>query len=532
MRRWNGWGDDATHYPLPKAAEQYLESLLGAGNPRPDADIRDVAASAPKSKLWNHASITTDVETRIRHARGQSLPDWVSLRSGQINAFPDGVAYPMSQEEIRNLFAFAVETEVNLIPFGGGTSVVGHINPLSEGKPVLTIDMSRMNNLIEFDSTSQLATFEAGVSGPDLEAILKKRNFTLGHFPQSFEYSTLGGWIATRSSGQQSYYYGRIEDLFAGGLMETPQGPLELLPHPASAAGPDLRHLILGSEGRLGIITHAIIRCRSLPEEDRFYGVFFKEWEAGLEAVRAVAQKGVPVSMMRLSDPLETQTTLMLSGRDRVVELADLGMQSFGYGSERSLLILGITGDRRAVSSARSRTMAIFRSHGSLPAIPAIGETWQKSRFYSAYLRNTLWKQGYAVDTLETAVSWSSIPDLTKGIIGAMQQSINQLGERILVFSHLSHHYLDGASIYVTYLFRRGNDPEETLHRWRTLKEAASQVILEHGATISHQHGIGLDHASYLKKEKGKLGMELLQVTLKQLDPEGILNPGKLLGYI
>lgn len=530
MRRWNGWGEEETNYPLPEAAAQYLENLIGEGNPGPDVDISDVAASVPESKLWNHASITTDVESRIRHARGQSLPDWVALRSGQIKVFPDGVAYPMSQEEIRNLFSFAMENEVHLIPYGGGTSVVGHINPISEEKPVLTMDMSRMNHLIEFDETSLLATFEAGIAGPDLEATLKKRGYTLGHFPQSFEYSSLGGWIATHSAGQQSYYFGRIEDLFAGGLVETPRGPMELLPHPASAAGPDLRQLILGSEGRLGIITHAIVRICSLPEVDRFYGIFFKDWESGLEAVREVVQNGVPVSMLRLSDPLETQTALMLSGRERTVELAELGMKSFGYGSERSLLIMGITGDRRAASSARSRAMAILRKHGSLPAISAIGDIWEKSRFFSAYLRNTLWELGYAVDTLETAASWSMIPELTKGILSAMQDSISHQGERVLIFSHLSHHYSDGASIYVTFIFQRGNDPDGTLRRWRALKEAASQVILENGATISHQHGVGLDHARYLHHEKGKLGIEVLQATRKLLDPEGIMNPGKLLG--
>jgi alkyldihydroxyacetonephosphate synthase len=530
MRRWNGWGDEETDYPLPKTAADYLESLIGEGNPRPDAELKDLAASVPKSRLWNHASITTDMESRIRHTRGQSLPDWVALRSGRINSFPDGVAYPMSQDEIRNLFAFATETEVHLIPYGGGTSVVGHINPLADGKPVLTMDMSRMNNLVEFDQTSQLATFEAGISGPDLEATLKKRGFTLGHFPQSFEYSSLGGWIATRSTGQQSYYYGRIENLFAGGLVETPQGPMELLPHPASAAGPDMRQLILGSEGRLGIITHAILRVCTLPEVDRFYGVFFKDWESGLEAVREVVQNGVPVSMLRLSDPTETQTTLMLSGRDRVVEIADLGMNSLGFGEERSLLIMGITGDRRSARSTRSRAMAILRKHGSLPSIATIGDMWQRSRFYSAYLRNTLWDLGYAVDTLETAASWSAIPDLVKGILSAMQESISRSDERLLNFSHLSHHYLDGASIYVTFIFRRGNEPSETLRRWQALKEAATQVIIEKGATISHQHGVGHDHAPYLQHEKGKLGIAILQAARKQLDPAGILNPGKLLG--
>jgi alkyldihydroxyacetonephosphate synthase len=530
MRRWNGWGEEEIDFPIPNAAGRYIESIIGEGNPRPDAEMKDVAASVPKSRLWNHASITTDVESRIRHARGQSLPDWVAMRSGRLTSFPDGVAYPMSQDEIRTLFAFAAETEVHLIPYGGGTSVVGHINPLADGKPVLTMDMSRMNQLVEFDQISQLATFEAGISGPDLETALSKRGFTLGHFPQSFEYSSLGGWIATRSTGQQSYYFGRIEDLFSGGVVETPQGPLEFLPHPASAAGPDLRQLILGSEGRLGIITHAILRVCRMPEVDRFYGVLFKDWESGFEAVREVVQSKIPLSMLRLSDPTETETTLILSGRDRLLGIVETGMKSLGFSEERSLLIMGITGDKRSAVAARSRAMSILRRHGSLPAIATIGDIWRKSRFQSAYLRNTLWDMGYAVDTLETAAPWSIVPDLAKGILNAMQESINRMDEKVLAFSHLSHHYIDGASIYVTFIFRRGDDPNETLRRWQVLKEAATQVIIENSATISHQHGVGHDHAPYLQHEKGKLGIGLLQATRKQIDPDGILNPGKLIG--
>ncbi|MCZ7669624.1 MAG: FAD-binding oxidoreductase [Chloroflexi bacterium] len=213
---------------------------------------------------------------RLRHARGQSLPDWVALRRGRIPAFPDGVAFPTLDVEVRDAIRYAQEVGAKLIPYGGGTSVVGHINPQAGDAPVLTINMQRLNNLRHFDATSQLATFGAGVSGPDVEAQLRARGFTLGHYPQSFGLSTLGGWVVTRSSGQQSLGYGRIEDLFAGGVMETPSGRWELLAHPASAAGPDLRHLVLGSEGRLGILTEATVRATPLPEEEAFHGLFFR----------------------------------------------------------------------------------------------------------------------------------------------------------------------------------------------------------------------------------------------------------------
>lgn len=530
MRRWNGWGDDSIEVPLPESACLYLKDSIGEGIQQPDASLDKVLASIPPARIEDHPSITTDAEIRLRHARGQSLPDWVALRSGQIDTFPDGIAFPTCDHDLQELFAFARLRGTHLIPYGGGTSVVGHINPLPGEKPTLILDLSRMNHLIDLDETSHLATFEAGVRGPDLEAQLNTRGYTLGHFPQSFEYSTLGGWIATRSSGQQSYHYGRIEDHFAGGHLETPCGPLDLLPHPASAAGPDLRHWILGSEGRLGVITHAIVRIRPLPEFERFYGVFFRDWDSGCQAVRRTVQEEIPLSMLRLSDSQETATTLILSGHERLVDMANRGLSALGYGKERCLLIFGVTGSRRQTHQARAQASGIFRAFGGFPALGVIGEIWRKSRFRSPYLRNTLWEKGYVVDTLETAVPWSTVPILYGEIIEAMRSSLENREERLLVFAHLSHLYRDGASIYVTFIFRRSRDPEGTLQHWRLLKESASRMIVKHHGTISHQHGVGLDHAPYLPAEKGPLGMALLASAKETMDPEGLLNPGKLLG--
>src|SRR3990170_4041765 len=216
-RRWNGWGDESVSYPLPDSALRFLENQIGTGVRLPDAPFGTLLTGLSKKQLPPHPLITTDGVERARHARGQSLPDWIGLRSGHVSSFPDGVVYPKSEIEIRSILDYAQEFGVKLIPYGGGTSVLGHINPPKEDFPCLTVNLSRLNRLIDLDDTSQLATFEAGVRGPQLEAQLANRGFTLGHFPQSFEFSTLGGWIATRSSGQQSYFYGRIEYLFAGG---------------------------------------------------------------------------------------------------------------------------------------------------------------------------------------------------------------------------------------------------------------------------------------------------------------------------
>ena len=394
MKRWNGWGNVNTSYHLPPSALRYLQKRIGEGARTPDATLAGIVASVPESRIPNLPQVNVDPEVRLRHSRGHSLPDWIALRSGQINTFTDGVAYPSADEEIQELFELARVNAIHIIPFGGGTSVVGHINPKSDGIATLTIDLSRFNKLLSIDKSSHLALIEAGIRGPDLERQLRSEGFTLGHFPQSFEYTTLGGWIATRSSGQQSHYYGRIEDTFAGGHIESPAGPIDINPVPASAAGPDLRHIILGSEGRFGVITRASMRIRPLPVVEGFFAAFFRDWDSGVSAVRTLAQLGTKLSMLRLSDAIETETTLALSGKDKLVTWAGRGLRLLGFGSNRCLLIYGITGDKKSVALAIEQSSSIIRSQGGIVAGKMIGTQWQKSRFLTPYLRNTLWEFG------------------------------------------------------------------------------------------------------------------------------------------
>jgi alkyldihydroxyacetonephosphate synthase len=529
MRRWNGWGDEAISYHLPESARRYLGSKVGQAPTIPDVSFERALGAVPQSRLTPYAGISPDPSDRLHHACGQSLPDWVALRYGRIETFPDGVAYPASDEEVRELFAYARRTGACVIPYGGGTSVVGHINPRARDAPSLTIDLSHLNRLIDLDATSKLATFGAGVRGPELERQLQERGCILGHFPQSWELSTLGGWIATRSSGQQSYRYGRIEDLFAGGHVETPAGPIDLLPLPASAAGPDLRQMILGSEGRYGIITRAIVRVLHLPEKEDFHAIFFHDWASGAAAVREIAQAGIPVSMVRLSSAQETEVALALSGKDQLVAWADRGLRLFKYGPQRTLLILGVTGNKALTRFARHESAALARKRGGFAVGTKIGHIWRKNRFLMPYLRNTLWECGYALDTLETALPWNKIESTAERIQEAIRNGLAAYNERALVFAHLSHVYGDGASIYTTYLWRRSPDPEETLQQWRAMKHGASQVIMASGGTISHQHGVGVDHAPYLKAEKGELGLRMIEAVRNQLDPGRVLNPGKLI---
>ncbi len=529
MRRWNGWGDDAVVDTLSPEAAVMLADLVGVGARPVDARLADVVATVPPSRLPRHPLISTDPLDRLRHARGQSLPDWVALRSGRVGALPDGVARPTSDAEVRDLLAYSAAARARVIPYGGGTSVVGGIDPTDTEVPTLTIDLERLAALEGYDDRSGLATFGAGATGPAVEEALVARARRLGHYPQSWEFSTVGGWVATRSSGQQSLGYGRIEALFAGGRVEAPAGTFDMPPHPASAAGPDLRQLVLGSEGRLGIVTRAILRTAPLPEIERTSAFFLPDLERGLAAVRDLADARLPLAMIRLSTPAETMTTLALAGHPTQVALLSRYLRLRGIGRERCLLLVGVAGRRVVAMPASRASAAIVRRHGGIRAPGGLGGRWMRERFRTPYLRNVLWDAGYAADTLETAVDWAAVAPLLADLAPGLRRALADEGERVHAFTHLSHVYPSGSSLYTTYVFRVAEDPDETLHRWDVLKSAASRAIVAHGGTISHQHGVGIDHARFLPAEKGPLGMAALGDIARRFDPTGIMNPAVLL---
>jgi alkyldihydroxyacetonephosphate synthase len=535
MRRWNGWGDEGVEARLDPDAARFLERLIGPGTPPADAPLGAVVAAVPASRLPvqprlpDECGVSLDAEDRVRHARGQSLPDWVALRTGRLDALPDAVARPVDASTVRAVLAFAAETDARIIPYGGGSSVVGGVTARPSEGPILTLDLERTAGLHALDERSGLATFGAGTTGPAIETGLATHGLTLGHYPQSWEGSTIGGWVVTRSSGQQSTGYGRIEALFAGGHVEAPAGSFDMPPHPASAAGPDLRHLVLGSEGRLGVLTDVVVRASRQPEEERFPAYFLPDWEAAIAAGRDLAQARLPVSMIRVSTPLETATTLALAGRPGQVRLLRRYLGLRGIGQERCLALVGLTGSRRLVGATGREVTSIIGRHGGTGA-PALGEAWRRARFRAAYLRNTLWEAGYAVDTLETATDWATIGSLAAALGRTLRSGLESDDERVHAFSHLSHLYPTGSSLYTTYVFRIATDPDETLDRWFRLKTSASRVIVAHGATISHQHGVGADHLPYLAAEKGPLGMAVLGDVARRFDPDGIMTPGVLLG--
>ncbi len=529
MRRWNGWGDETVTGVLAPEALAFLRERVGAPLRPQDASLAQACAAIPASRLPQHPWVVRDAEARLRASHGQSLGDWIALRFGEIGRVVDGVAFPEDEAQLRKLIQWALAKGALIIPQGGGSSVVGHLSPpTGDARPVLSLNLTRMRRLLALDEAAQLARFEAGVLGPDLEAQLQERGYTLGHYPQSFEYASLGGWVVTRSSGQQSLRYGRAESWFAGGRLLSADGELEIPPLPASAAGPDLREWVLGSEGRFGVLAEATVRVQRKPEQEQFIGVFFPSWEAGLAAVRELAQQRVPLSMLRLANGVETETTLRLAGHAAQIALLERYLRLRGCAEGKVLLFIGITGSKAQVTAARREALKLCAAQKGLATGELLGKAWAKKRFAGVYLRNTLWEAGYMIDTMETAIPWGATSAMVEAIEGAGRAALAAFGESCHAYTHLSHVYASGSSVYSTFVMRIGRDAAESRARWQALKAAVSEAIVREGGTISHQHGVGKDHAPYLGAEKGEAGLAAIDAAIQHFDPNGLFNSGNL----
>lgn len=420
------------------------------------------------------------------------------------------------------ILAVCSQHRVAVVPFGGGTSVVGGVAPLRDGcVAVVSLDLSRMNKLVSIDRESLIATFEPGITGPEAEAALAEHGCTLGHFPQSFERASLGGYAATRSAGQASTGYGRIDELVVALRVATPAGELRVGRAPASAAGPDLRQLILGSEGTFGVITELSVRLHPAPRTRHYEAWLFHSFDEGVSAYRALAQEGIAPDIARLSDEDETRATLAMAGIKRRVTAY---FRLRGY-SRRALAIVGWEGTPESVQSRRRVAHRTLRRHGALSLGTKPGQAWEHARYDAPYLRDELLGRGVLAETLETATTWSGLRDLHRAVGSALRTAL----PGALVGCHVSHLYATGASLYFTVLAQPGDDP---VGRWTAAKQAASAAISAARATITHHHAVGADHRPYLEAEVGRLGIQALRAVKDELDPAGILNPGKLLPEI
>jgi alkyldihydroxyacetonephosphate synthase len=376
---------------------------------------------------------------------------------------------------------------------------------------------------VEIDRTSLTARLGPGLRGPEAEGALNELGATLGHFPQSYEQATIGGYAATRSAGQASTGYGRFDELVTAVELTAPAGPVRTRQIPHTAAGPSLRELVLGSEGTLGVITEVTCRVHPTPEERIYEGWMAADFAAGAEIVRELAQHGEAPDILRLSDEEETRVSLEILGSDGLQKKALDAYLSLRRRTGGCLLICGYEGERESVHRRRSVAGRRLRAGGAVPLGKRAGASWRKARFEGPYLRDELLGLGVFVETLETAHTWSRLHELYRNVGGALKGS---LGAESIVFCHVSHAYEDGASLYFTFLARARRGAE--LEQWREAKAAACEAIVATEGTITHHHAVGRDHAPYMAAEDGELGLDALRAVKERLDPAGIMNPGKL----
>lgn len=524
--KWDAWGDPAAAKPLSDGIRALLKQAVGledSKEPQLDADevrLRPSAlAQADRDALAGIVGAeycrTTDRD-RLLYAGGKSTLDLLRRKDTGVQDAPDAIVLPGGEDAVAAILRHCSERRIAVIPFGGGTSVVGGLDPTRGGfEAVVSLDLRRFDELIDLDEVSGQAVLGAGVTGPDAERLLGERGFSLGHFPQSFEYATIGGFAATRSSGQDSAGYGRFDDMVTGLRMVTPAGTLDLGRAPESAAGPDLRELLLGSEGTFGVITQVRLRVHRIPEAVRYEAWSFPDFETGSAALRAVTQNATGPTVIRLSDEAETGVNLATTEA--------IGESRIAGGC------LGITvfeGTREHVESRHAETGALLAAHGGTSLGGGPARAWERGRFGAPYLRDSLLAAGALCETLETATDWSNVPALKAAVTQALTNALADSGTPALVMCHISHVYPTGASLYFTVVAGQRGDP---IGQWRAAKKAASDAIVAAGGTITHHHAVGADHRPWMRDEVGELGVRVLRAVKSTLDPAGILNPGKLI---
>lgn len=534
---WWGWGDPDRSFSLPQSAAELLRREIGIGElRRPPVALEDVHLREPalpaglRDKLVGAAgadSVRVDRLARVLRAAGKGYGDLVHQRSGQCEQAPDVVVAPSSHASVRDVLEVCADAAVAVVPFGGGTSVVGGVAPMRGAFPaVISLDLHRLDALCAIDERSLIAVFEPGVRGPAAEALLARRGLTLGHFPQSFQYGSLGGFAATRSVGQASTGYGRFDELVVGLRCAAPAGDVSLAAVPASAAGPSVRELIVGSEGTLGVITQLALRVRPRPRARRYEGWMFGSFAEGAEALRSLVQGSEPPDVARLSDEVETRVSSALAGGGAKAAAGRVYLRARGY-APGCVVIVGWEGSHESVALRRAHGRRLLRRAGGLAVGRGPGVSWERSRFAAPYLRDDLLERGVMVDTLETATTWSNLLALHSAVTDALHGALAARGTPALVMSHVSHLYPTGASLYFTFL--AAQEVDQPLEQWRAAKRAASEVIVSAGGTITHHHAVGRDHVPWLAAEIGQPAVHALEAAKAALDPVGIMNPGKLL---
>jgi alkyldihydroxyacetonephosphate synthase len=547
--KWWGWGRDGvefSHADKPALAPFIADKIGVDVRVKSTAPVRfeqlridepqlPAGLRAELEQALGKRFVSTEPLDRVVHARGKSLRDLIRQRRGELPRLPDVVVRPGDEQEVTATVQAALAADAVLIPFGGGSSISGSLQaPDGESRPVISIDLERLDRMLEIDRDSRLARVQAGVFGPSLEDQLGARGYTFGHFPDSFPHSTLGGWIATRSSGMQSDRYGDIADMVKGLRVVTPSGTLVTRPVPAASNGPSVREMILGSEGRLGVITEAIVHVRRIPEQRTILGYLFPTFGDGLAAMRDLAGSEHSASVTRVSDANETQFSFAMRVNPTVADkLQSIALRIYlsrrrGFDVEKMCLaFIGYEGSQRHVAAQRRAVGRLVRRHGGLCVGSGPGALYDQKKFDIPYIRDFLLDRGAPGDVSETATTWSNLMPLYDAVVGAANHAFAQLKVKGYLMCHLSHSYHAGACLYFTFAFGSTGEPQ-MIGEYELVKSAIQQAFVDNGATLSHHHAVGTEHAQWLLEDISAPGVAMLDALFDGFDPGRHLNPGKI----
>jgi alkyldihydroxyacetonephosphate synthase len=548
--KWWGWGVEGVsfHHENKPAFRPFVINAIDLDvNTAPAApmSLDDLAIPAPligdqllaelSDAVGAENAVQDDLD-RIVHTYGKSARDLLRVRAGDIPRVPDVVVYPGDETEVQLIVDRAVAADAVIIPYGGGSNISGSLHaPEDETRPVISLDLGRLNQVIDIDEDSGLARIQAGAQGPDLEEQLAVRGWTLGHFPDSFTHSTLGGWVATRSSGMQSDKYGDISDIARGMRVVMPGKVLEIRPLPHTSTGPSVREMVLGSEGRLGVITEVTVQVHRIPEVRLILGYLFPSWEAGLAAMQEISTSDAHPSITRVSDAKETAfsfATRKKSGRISISSLISKGMmkvlQRRGWKlDEVCLSFIGYEGGKAHVARQKAIVKDIVSRHGGIVVGKGPGELYDQKKFDTPYIRDFLLDRGAIGDVSETAAPWSKLLPLYTNVLAAAEKVYAHLGVAGWIMCHLSHSYHSGACLYFTFAFK--HDGVDPLGQYEPLKNAIQQAFVDSGGTLSHHHAVGTEHAAWLEQDISAAGVHMIDGLLTAMDPGRNLNPGKII---
>jgi len=547
--KWWGWGVEGVsfhHEDKPGFRPFVINAIDLDVNTTPTApmslDELPIPAPVISAQLLNELAEAVGADyarqddlERIVHTYGKSVRDLLRLRAGDIPRIPDVVVYPANEAEVQLIVDHAVAADAVIIPYGGGSNIAGSLHaPEDETRPVISVDLGRMNQVIEIDEESGLARIQSGAQGPDLEKQLIDQGWTLGHYPDSFTHSTLGGWVATRSSGMQSDKYGDIADIARGMRVVMPGKVLEVRPLPHTSTGPSVREMVLGSEGRLGVITEVTVQVHRIPEVRVILGYLFPSWEAGLAAMQEISTSDAHPSITRVSDAKETRFSFATRKKSSKISISSLISKGLMKVLERRgwnldevcLSFIGYEGGKAHVARQKKIVKDIVREHGGILLGKGPGELYDQKKFDTPYIRDFLLDRGAIGDVSETAAPWSKLLPLYRNVMTAAEKVYAQLGVTGWIMCHLSHSYHSGACLYFTFAFK--HDGVDPLSQYEPLKNAIQQAFVDSDGTLSHHHAVGTEHAAWLEQDISAPGVHMIDGLFTAMDPGRNFNPGKI----